>query len=73
MVSYDGLDVRLVIHIRHELVTGFVSHLARHGRRYSLLQSIEILHIYAMSVFQKISDECGVLRVYKKSSTYTYP
>ena len=39
-----SLDERLIKHIRHQLVTGRVSHLARHGL-HSLLASVEILHI----------------------------
>ena len=39
-----GLDARLVEHIRHQLVTGRVCHLARHGQ-HSLLAPVEILHM----------------------------
>ena len=39
-----GLDARLVEHIRHQLVTGRVCHLAHHGH-HSLLVLVEILHM----------------------------
>ena len=43
LVVDDGLDARLVKHIRHQLVTSSASHLHRPGH-HSLLASVEILH-----------------------------
>ena len=39
-----SLDARLVKHIRHQLMTGHVSHLVRHSHHF-LLAFVEILHI----------------------------
>ena len=39
-----GLDARLVEHIRHQLVTGRVCHLAHHGH-HSLLAPVKIMHM----------------------------
>ena len=39
-----GLDACLIEHIRHQLVTGRVCHLACHGH-HSLLAPVEILHM----------------------------
>ena len=44
MVSYDGLDVRLVMHVLHEFFADFVSHQSRPVLK-SVLASEEILHI----------------------------
>ena len=42
LVVDDGLDARLVKHIRHQLITCFASHLYRPGH-HSLIASVEIL------------------------------
>ena len=62
VVCYDGLDARLVMHVLHEFITGFVSHTSRLGL-ISLLASEEILHIDAMYpvIISRKSNECDVL------------
>ena len=62
VVCYDGLDARLVMHVLHEFITGFVSHTSRPGLIY-LLASEEILHIDAMYpvIISRMSNEYDVL------------
>ena len=62
LVVYDDLDAHLVKHIRHQLVTGCVSHLHR-LEQHSLLASVDILHINANEVIiSRLSNECDVWR-----------
>jgi hypothetical protein len=62
VVCYDGLNVRLVMHVLHEFITGFVSHTSCPGLKF-LLASEEILHIDAMYpvIIPRMSNECDVL------------
>ena len=62
LVVYDGLNTRLVKHIRHQLVTGRVSHHRRLGQR-SVLPSIEVLHIKAnKEIFSQMFYQCQIMR-----------
>jgi len=62
VVSYDGLDVRLVMHVYDEFFAAFGSHRIRPGLM-SVLASKEILHTNTMYPFiiSRISNECDVL------------
>jgi hypothetical protein len=62
VISYDGLDARLVMHVLYEFFIDFGSHQSHHVLK-SLLASEEILHIEAMYPFiiSRMSNECDVL------------
>jgi len=62
MVSYDGLDARLVMHVHDEFFAAFGSHRIRPGLM-SVLASKEILHTNTMYPFiiSRMSNECDVL------------
>ena len=62
MVSYDGLDARLVMHVHDEFFAAFGSHRIRPSLM-SVLASKEILHtnmIYPF-IISRMSNECDVL------------
>ena len=61
LVVVDGLDARLVKHIRHQLVTCFASHLDR-PRHHFLIASVEILHKNVNKVI--ISKMCNEYDVF---------
>ena len=62
LVVHDGLNVQLVKHIRHQLVTGRVSHHRRHGQR-SVLSSVEVLHINAnKDIISEMLYQCQIMR-----------
>jgi len=62
MVSYDGLDTRLVMHVHDEFFAAFGSHRIRPGLM-SILASKEILHTNMMYslIISRMSNECYVL------------
>ena len=62
MVSYDGLDARLVMHVHDEFFAAFGSHRIRPGLM-SVLASKEIMHTNTMYPFiiSRMSNECDVL------------
>ena len=62
MVSYDGLDARLVMHVHDEFFAAFGSHRIRPGLM-SVLASKEILHTNTIYPFiiSKMFNECDVL------------
>ena len=62
VVSYNGLDVRLVMHVHDEFFVAFGSHRIRPGLM-SVLASKEILHTNMMYPFiiSRMSNECDVL------------
>ena len=51
MVSYDGLDTRLIMHVHDEFFAAFGSHRIRPGLMSVLLASKEILHTNTMYPF----------------------
>ena len=62
LVVHDGLNARLVKHIRHQLVTGCVSRHCRHGQR-SILPSVEVLHINAnKDIISAMLYQCQIMR-----------
>ena len=62
VVSYNGLDARLVMHVHDEFFAAFGSHRIRHGLM-SVLASKKILHTNTMYPFiiSRMSNECDVL------------
>ena len=62
VVSYDGLDTCLAMHVHDEFFAAFGSHHIRPGLM-SVLASKEILHTNTMYPFiiSRISNECDVL------------
>ena len=62
MVSYDGLDARLIMHVHDEFFAAFGSHRIRPGLMF-VLASKEILHINTIYPFiiSRMSNECDVL------------
>lgn len=62
VVSYDGLDARLVMHVHDEFFAAFGSHRIRPGLM-SVLASKEILHTNTMYPFiiSRMSNEYDVL------------
>ena len=62
MVSYDGLDARLVMHVHDQFFAAFGSHRIRPGLM-SVLASKEILHTNTIYPFiiSRMSNECNVL------------
>ena len=62
VVSYDGLDARLVMHVHDEFFAAFGSHRICPGLM-SVLASKEILHTNMMYPFiiSRMSNECDVL------------
>jgi hypothetical protein len=62
VVSYDGLDGRLIMHVHDQFFTALGRHQIRPGLK-PLLASEEILHIDAMYPFiiSRMSNECDVL------------
>src|SRR6185437_2900595 len=62
LVVHDGMNARLVKHIRHQLITGRVSHHRRLGQR-SVLPSVEVLHIKAnKETFSQMFYQCAIMR-----------
>ena len=62
MVSYNGLDARLVMHVHDEFFVAFGSHRISPGLM-SVLASKEILHTNTVYPFiiSRMSNECDVL------------
>jgi hypothetical protein len=63
MVSYDGLDVRLVVHVHDEFFIASGRHRI-HPNLISLQASKEILHTNMMDalIISRMSNECNILR-----------